>query len=196
MPDGRIVTAGVSSFQTLGDVAVTCHDRPDGGLDRRIRRTAAGRSIDYQGYGEVGLQRRRGRRRQHPRRRRRERQWPGHIQFELLRVLTPLSGHVVDPIAPTTPELTVDEGSVFPLDVTVVDPEGDAVAGWTVDWGDGSDPTNDTIADGWIAAITDHGNGAWTITHTYADDGDYTVTITVVDEHGASIDLDGRGDGT
>ena len=84
----------------------------------------------------------------------------------------------------TTPD-TVDEGSVFTLVLDYSDPDDDAVAGWTIDWGDETE-TTDTIADGWLDAITDYGNGAWTITHIYADDGEYDIEITVTDEHGAS----------
>ncbi|MCX7428864.1 MAG: fibronectin type III domain-containing protein [Planctomycetia bacterium] len=84
----------------------------------------------------------------------------------------------------TTPD-TVDEGSVFTLVLDYSDPDSDAVAGWTIDWGDETE-TTDTIADGWLDAITDYGSGEWTITHTYANDGEYDIEITVTDEHGAS----------
>ena len=53
LPDDRLVTAGTSSFQSLGDVAVTCHDGSDGSLDGGFG--DGGKSIlDFLGYGEMG----------------------------------------------------------------------------------------------------------------------------------------------
>ncbi|MCB1940265.1 MAG: hypothetical protein KDE64_13840, partial [Rhodocyclaceae bacterium] len=46
----------------------------------------------------------------------------------------------------------------------------DTVSGYTIDWGDGSTPTV-------VASLGD-------IDHTFADDGDYTITVTATDEDG------------
>jgi hypothetical protein len=76
----------------------------------------------------------------------------------------------------TAPSLQVDsptsleEGSQFQLAGSFDDPDADS---WTltVDWGDGTD--SETIP---LAAA-----GAFTVPHTYLDDGTFTVTVTVSD---------------
>ena len=66
---------------------------------------------------------------------------------------------------------TVDEGSPYTLTLAnLIDPGVDTVSGYSIDWGDGSTPTV-------VASLGD-------IDHTFADDGDYTITVTATDEDG------------
>ena len=72
----------------------------------------------------------------------------------------------------------IDEGSSVTLDGSFTDPDSTVHAA-TIDWGDGTAPV--VIGN---AAIISGGNGQFTLpsrTHTYADNGDYTITVTVTD---------------
>ncbi|MCP5236065.1 MAG: cadherin-like domain-containing protein [Zoogloeaceae bacterium] len=67
---------------------------------------------------------------------------------------------------------TVDEGSPYTLTLAnLIDPGADTVIGYSIDWGDSSPPTG-------VASLGD-------IDHTFADDGDYTITVTATDEDGS-----------
>ncbi len=79
------------------------------------------------------------------------------------------SGPTVD----AGPNGNVAEGSAFTSTATVVDPHGDAIASVTVDYGDGTAPVSATPG----ASVP--------LSHTYADNGSYTVTVTATDEFGA-----------
>jgi PKD repeat protein len=74
----------------------------------------------------------------------------------------------VAPVVEAGPDLTVNEGTLLPLAGSFKDP------GWldthTIEWdfGDGSPPTS----------------GSLTPSHTYMDDGIYSVTLTITDDDG------------
>ncbi|WP_428938143.1 PKD domain-containing protein [Fontivita pretiosa] len=65
---------------------------------------------------------------------------------------------------------TVAEGSVYVLSLGRTDPGSDTIARWVINWGDG---TVQTI----------NGSPA-SVTHTFADDGTFTITATATDEDG------------
>jgi hypothetical protein len=71
---------------------------------------------------------------------------------------------------------TADEGSLVTLDVAFDDPGTLDTHTYEVDWGDGSTSTG---------AATGH---AILATHTYADDGLYSVTVRVTDDDGGMAD--------
>jgi subtilisin-like proprotein convertase family protein len=58
----------------------------------------------------------------------------------------------------------VGEAHVYTLDLTAVDPEGDTVESWTINWGDGN-------------VETIEGNPS-SVTHTYADGAGYLVNVS------------------
>lgn len=77
-------------------------------------------------------------------------------------------------IAPTsmiTGAASVNEGSPYTLGLSATDPGLDTISSWVINWGDGS------------AAQTVTGNPS-SVTHTYADNGNYTISATVTDEDG------------
>jgi hypothetical protein len=64
----------------------------------------------------------------------------------------------------------VDEGSVYTLNLSSLDPGDDTITSWTINWGDGSEVVS--------------GNPS-SVTHTYADgDASHTITATATDEDG------------
>lgn len=68
--------------------------------------------------------------------------------------------------SPSEPE----EGSAVTFDASLsLDPDGDVIDTYIWEFGDGSDPVTTATA---------------TVDHVYPDPGSYTVTLTVVDEHG------------
>ena len=68
---------------------------------------------------------------------------------------------------------TVDEGSVYTLNLASSDPGADTITEWEINWGDGN-----------VETVT--GNPA-SVTHTYADgDNNYTITATATDEDGTT----------
>jgi len=84
---------------------------------------------------------------------------------------------VVGNVAPTVDagaDANVDEGSLLSRSLGLVDPGTEDTHTATVDWGDGGGPEGFAVAP----------DGTFDITHTYADDGDYTVRVTVADDEG------------
>lgn len=75
------------------------------------------------------------------------------------------------PVLNTTGPVTVGAGVPYTLDIEAVDPGGDTIAGWTINWGDG---TIDTIV----------GNPA-SVTHTYTRQGfTFDILASATDEDG------------
>ena len=99
----------------------------------------------------------------------------------------------VDPALDAGQDQTVDEGTFITLDpATFTDPGFDNAAGGTsedfsatIDWGDGhTEPAADITLDetpGSEGVLT---TGTIDATHAYADNGVYTVTVTIKDDHG------------
>jgi PKD repeat protein len=79
----------------------------------------------------------------------------------------------VAPIVDAGPDAVIDEGDTFVSAGSFVDPGADS---WTatVDYGDGSGPQ----------PLTLNPDDSFALGHTYADDGIYTVTVTVTDDDG------------
>ena len=92
----------------------------------------------------------------------------------------------VPPVVVPAPDQMVDEGQLLnlsgigapPLALFVDAGKVDTHTA-TIDWGDGSPLENATV-------FFSNGSGALGGTHTYADDGNYTVTVTVLDDDGGS----------
>ncbi len=84
----------------------------------------------------------------------------------------------VDPIVSAGADDSVNEGSLFTRSATFTDPGADT---WTgiVDWGDGTpDEAIITILPPVGPALP----GTFSIKHIYADNDDYTVTVTITDD--------------
>ena len=64
----------------------------------------------------------------------------------------------------------VNEGSAYTLNLSSSDPGADTISSWAVTWGDG---TTQTVT----------GNPS-SVTHTYADNGAYTISASAADEDG------------
>jgi hypothetical protein len=73
------------------------------------------------------------------------------------------------------PDQTADEGATVPITATFTDGREDVTHTATIDWGDGTSPEAGVVDE---AALTISGS------HVYADDGVYTVTVTVDDGQG------------
>ncbi len=65
---------------------------------------------------------------------------------------------------------TVPEGSTYTLGLSATDPSADTISKWVITWGDGS-----------IQTINSNPSSA---THTFADNGAYTISATATDEDG------------
>ncbi len=84
-------------------------------------------------------------------------------------------------VAPTptvSAALTTEEGSPYTLNLSSSDPGNDTVTGWLIDWGDESDPDNDSSVGQTI--VGDRSS----VEHTYLDNGNYEILVTVYDEDG------------
>jgi subtilase family serine protease len=87
-------------------------------------------------------------------------------------VASPNSTPVLD--LPTSP-VTVNEGSIFSQTGSFADPDLDDAWTATVNYGDGSGDL----------ALSLNPDGTFNLSHGYADDGDYVVTVKVTDSKGA-----------
>ncbi len=83
-----------------------------------------------------------------------------------------LSINNVEPTLAISGEDTATIGEDYQLDLSVSDPGDDVIQEWEIDWGDGSG----------LEIIT--GNPA-SVTHTYAEAGDFTISATATDEDGS-----------
>jgi hypothetical protein len=89
---------------------------------------------------------------------------------------------MVDNVAPVlslSGDASVDEGSLYTLNLSAVtDPGDDTISACTVDWGDGDSESCLGAIDG-------------SLTHTYADGpNSYTIAVDLTDEDGAYDDVD------
>ncbi|REK12570.1 MAG: hypothetical protein DWQ37_11655 [Planctomycetota bacterium] len=95
----------------------------------------------------------------------------------------------VDPVLSLEGNQVLDEGSTFTIDATFFDPGADNPARetsesfmYTIDWGDGTPPQMG------IPTVTTPpltpSEGFFGGSHVYADNGLYTVTVTLVDDDG------------
>ncbi|MBA3313812.1 MAG: VCBS repeat-containing protein [Planctomycetaceae bacterium] len=76
-------------------------------------------------------------------------------------------------------DATVNEGSVYTLNLSSLDPGADTITSWTINWGDGT-------------ALEVVSGNPLSRTHTYADNGNYTITATATDEDGTHAAADSR----
>jgi hypothetical protein len=78
--------------------------------------------------------------------------------------------HNVEPTLAISGAADVNEGALYTLNLSSLDPGADTISQWTINWGDG------------IQVVS--GNPA-SATHTYADgDANYTISATATDEDG------------
>ena len=76
----------------------------------------------------------------------------------------------VDPVVTIAGPDSVDEGTAYSLSLSAVDQGDDTIESWTVNWGDGADEEIDSNPSA--------------ATHTYADDGNYTISARATNEDG------------
>jgi hypothetical protein len=80
----------------------------------------------------------------------------------------------VSNVAPTITaggNATANEGSAYTLSLSAADPGDDEITGFTIDWGDGVSED-----------VSVHSNGHYS--HTFADNGSYTIHVSADDEDG------------
>ena len=82
----------------------------------------------------------------------------------------------VNNVAPTltiSGNSSVNEGSTYTLNLAASDPgAADTISKWTINWGDG------------ISMEDVSGSAAFNLNHTYADNGNYIITVQVTDDDG------------
>ncbi|WP_210178256.1 LamG-like jellyroll fold domain-containing protein [Methylosinus sp. R-45379] len=91
----------------------------------------------------------------------------------------------INEVAPTLTvagAATADEGAVYSLSLSATDPGADKIKWWDVNWGDGA---QDHILIDAAAA-----NGNVVATHSYADNGAYTIKTGATDNDGAYVAAD------
>ncbi len=76
------------------------------------------------------------------------------------------------PVVEAGEDQTADEGQAVQIAASFTDADGNTVHTAEIDWGDG------TVTSG----LVDESTGTVTADHSYADDGEYAVTVTVTDE--------------
>lgn len=82
----------------------------------------------------------------------------------------------VDPVVSAGSDATVNEGSLYTGSGSFVDPGAADTWTATVNYGDGSG----------TQALTLSGTRTFSLSHTYVDNGEYTVTVTVTDDDSGS----------
>ncbi|NJL48081.1 MAG: cadherin-like domain-containing protein [Leptolyngbyaceae cyanobacterium SM2_5_2] len=83
----------------------------------------------------------------------------------------------------TTSQSTITEGSQLRLSGTFKDPDAEDVHTVTINWGDG---TVDVISNDNLSLPDAEGNKSFAnLRHTYQDDGQYSITVTVEDGGGS-----------
>ena len=87
----------------------------------------------------------------------------------------PLPSPNTAPTVDAGPDLGTDEGASVTLMASFSDPDMEDVHTATIDWGDGT---------GLQAGTVDQANDTVTVSHVYANDGGYTLTVTVSDGRG------------
>ncbi len=95
----------------------------------------------------------------------------GGVGSDSLTVTVTGSSANVAPTVSAGPAATINEGDTFSSSGSFADPDNDT---WTasVDYGDGSGSQSLTLS-----------GKDFSLSHTYADDGQYTVSVTVQDDH-------------
>ncbi|MBE7380909.1 MAG: DUF4347 domain-containing protein [Leptolyngbya sp. SIO1E4] len=88
-----------------------------------------------------------------------------------------------DPILVSlTPNQSItDEGTLITLSGQILDPDQGETQTVTIDWGDG---TNTVVTSDDLVAIDAVGNKTFARNHTYRDDGNFTINVTVADGGG------------
>ena len=81
---------------------------------------------------------------------------------------------VVDEVAPTlglAGATAIEEGVIYDLQLSAIDPGADTIESWSINWGDGS-------------AIETASGSTASLTHAFTDHGAYEIKVTAVDQDG------------